>query len=107
MYVNEAAYFVKGSNERSHAAAFESRKKSYSLKKVVQWAFKLTADQALRKIEDAQKRFAANYFALTGVVKDRVRCEPHPDKVATLEEFSVDVLTHLCRFLSLSDVLPD
>ncbi|XP_075730271.1 uncharacterized protein LOC142772057 [Rhipicephalus microplus] len=107
MYVNEASYFVKGSNDRGHATAFEALKKSYSLKKVVQWSFNLKAEQAMKKIEDAHRRYAANYFTLTGVVKDRVRCEPDPDGLATLEEFRVNVLAHLCNFLSINDVLPD
>ncbi|KAH7975991.1 hypothetical protein HPB52_007248 [Rhipicephalus sanguineus] len=105
MYVNEAVYFVKGSNERSHAAAFEALKKSYSLKKAVKRTFSMTDDQALAKIEDAHKRFAANFFMLTGVVKERVRCEPNPNGLATLEECDVRVLTHLCRFINLNDVL--
>ncbi|XP_075560554.1 uncharacterized protein LOC142592773 [Dermacentor variabilis] len=105
LYVHEAIRFINGSNEKSHALAFETLQYSQSLKMVLALNLSTSEEEAAEKIDEARERLAANYFRLTGVVRDKITCKRDRRKRATLDDLTVDLLARICSYLSLTDVM--
>lgn len=105
LYVHEAIRFVHGSNEKSHALAFEALQYSHSIKMVLSLNLSIKEEEAVKKIDEARDRLAANYFILTGVVSGKITCEQDRRRRATLDKLSVDLLARICSYLSLTDVM--
>ncbi|KAK8768516.1 hypothetical protein V5799_015021 [Amblyomma americanum] len=103
---NQAGNFVKGSNDKKHAQAFET------LQYFGDFREELCSDNedldeapAKKQIDEACKRLALNYFIFTGVVKAKIVCHPHPKRQPTFDKLSKGVQAHICSYLSLSDVM--
>lgn len=103
MIVNQAIRFVYGSMNKSHALAFETLQYSLSVKHMMCEHFDITERDALAKIDDARNRLAANYFILTGVIRERITCDRRGK--ATIGELDMDLLARICSYLSLTDVM--
>ncbi|XP_037498607.1 uncharacterized protein LOC119372202 [Rhipicephalus sanguineus] len=100
--VHNAIQFINGSMTKSDALAFETLRKSYSVRLVMQDQFGVAESDARLKIDAALDRLYQNYFILTNVVKHGLSCSQDGSTIASLPERAMG---RLCSFLSLTDVV--
>ncbi|XP_077497690.1 uncharacterized protein LOC144108299 [Amblyomma americanum] len=106
MLVNQAVHFVKGSDSKKDALAFETLQHSRTL---VRQLCKDSGDpdeaSARGKIDKARRRLTLDYFIFTGVVKDKVACHPRSKRKPGFDKLDKHVQAHICSYLSLTDVM--
>ncbi|KAK8762361.1 hypothetical protein V5799_026372 [Amblyomma americanum] len=106
MLVNQAVHFVKGSDSKKDALAFETLQHSRT---VVRQLCKDSGDpdeaSARGKIDKARRRLTFDYFIFTGVVKDKIACRPHSKRKPGFDKLDKHVQAHICSYLSLTDVM--
>ncbi|XP_037272795.2 uncharacterized protein LOC119164680 [Rhipicephalus microplus] len=100
--VHQAIQFVNGSMNKSEGLAFETLRRSYSVRQVMQDEFGVAESDAWVKIGEARDRLNKNYFILTKVVQRGIACSSGEYTIASLNE---NLLARLCSYLSLSDVI--
>lgn len=104
--VNQAARFIKGSNDKKDALAFETLQSSRAVLKDVCTANR-ERDEARAKgqIDEARRRLALDYFVFTGVVKAKIVCHSHPKGKPRFDNLCKDVQIQICSYLSLTDIM--
>ncbi|KAK8779573.1 hypothetical protein V5799_019085 [Amblyomma americanum] len=106
VFINEAVHFIKGSNEKKEALAFETLQYSRSVvTDLCTGAVECDEDRAKKQIDEARCRLALNYFIFTGVVKAKVVCRPHPKRKPRFDKLGKDMQARICSYLSLTDVI--
>ncbi|KAL1468576.1 hypothetical protein MTO96_041408, partial [Rhipicephalus appendiculatus] len=100
--VHQAIQFVNGSMTKTQALAFETLRRSYSVRLVMQDQFDIVESDAVAKIAAARDRLNKNYFSLTNVIKRGLACSRSGCTIASLTD---DLVGRLCSYLSLTDVV--
>lgn len=107
MQVLEAICFVKGSDEKSHALAFDALKdNTHTVEKVLNSNFfNYSREEATANIEAARVRLAENYLALTGHARREVRGGQLRRWRPIIGTHLVGALSRACSFFRLNDAL--